>query len=162
MITQGKVFQEMERHVNPITGVFVMIVASIFIGYYLTMTVIIRDSVTDNLNRLYQALLMGFWMGLIELLMVKFLMNIWQPNYNILLGLLVIGIVLFTWLIYTQTGIDEKHFMLEMINHHNIAIDMTTLAQSKITDPELKQITNNIIQSQKQEISQMKSILDRK
>lgn len=145
---------------NPILGVFVMIIASILIGYYLTMTVILRDNNTDNLNRAYQGLLMGFWMGLIELLMVGFLMKTWFPIYTFFLLILVIGIVLFTWMIYNQVGINENQFMLSMIPHHQMAIDMVEQTKPQIKDPRLIKITDNILESQNQEIKEMKEILD--
>ena len=147
---------------NSTFGIFIMIIASIFIGYYLTMTVILRDNNTDNLNRMYQGLLMGFWMGLIELLMVGFLMNIWMPFYTFLLIILVIGIVILTYLIYNQVGINENQFMLSMISHHQMAIDMTKEVKPKTTDPKLISIMDNILESQQREIDQMKDILNEK
>ena len=147
---------------NPIVGVVVMIIASIIIGYYLTMTIILRNDKTDNRNKLYQSLLMGFWMGLIELLMVGLLMQIWMPSFTVILVLLIIGIILFTALIYWQIGINENQFMLSMIEHHSMAIAMAEQIKPKTQDPKLRKIVDNILESQQREIDQMQGILDEK
>lgn len=150
----------MRMNYNPTLGVLIMIIASILIGYYLTMTIILRDNNTDNLNRTYQALLMGFWMGLIELLMVAFLMRMWLPIYTLFLIFLVVGIVLFSYFIYNQVGINENQYMLSMISHHQMAIDMTNQVKPDTKDPRLLGIMDNILESQEKEINQMQEILD--
>lgn len=154
---------EKESHPNvyqPILGVLIMIIASIFIGYYLTMTVILRDNKTNNRNKEYQSLLMGFWMGLIELLMVGFLMKIWYPIYSIILLILIISIILFTWMIYEQVGINDNQFMLTMIEHHQMAVDMVRRVRPKTKNKKLIELMNNIETSQEEEIEQMKEMLD--
>lgn len=147
-------------HHNPLIGVVVMLIASIIIGYYLTMTVILRANITDNRNKMYQALLMGFWMAFIELMMVGFIMGMWMPAYTYITMILVLGIALLTYLIYNQVGINENQFMLSMQEHHQMAIDMAKLVRPKVVDPDLMKIVDNIIQSQEREIRQMEEILD--
>ena len=150
----------MSMNYNPIWGVLIMIVASILIGYYLTMTIILRNNKTDNRNKMYQGLLMGFWMGLIELLMVGFLMKTWLSGFTFILILLVLGIAFLSYLIYYQIGINENQFMLSMQEHHQMAIDMTNEVKPKTTDPRLLNIMDEILESQQREIKQMQDILD--
>lgn len=145
---------------SPLLGVLIMIIASIFISYYLTMTIILRRNFTDNRNKVYQSLLMGLWMGLIELLMVGFLMKIWNSVYTMILILLIIGIIILTILIRTQIGIDQKEFLLSMIEHHQMAVDMSQLVKPKTTNPELLNLVNSIITSQQDEINQMRNLLN--
>ena len=128
----------MSMNYNPIWGVLIMIVASIFVGYYLSMTIILRKNKTNNRNKLYQGLLMGFWMGLIELLMVGFLMKTWLSGFTFILIFLVVGIALFTYLIYYQIGINENQFILSMQEHHSMGIAMAELAKPKTTDSEYR------------------------
>lgn len=54
-----------------------------------------------------------------------------------------------------SNGIDA-HFIEQMIPHHEDAITMAKLAQTKARRPEVKQLANNIIDSQGKEITQMK------
>ncbi len=51
----------------------------------------------------------------------------------------------------------DKHFIEQMIPHHEDAITMGKLALTKAQNPELKQLATNIVDSQSQEITQMKS-----
>lgn len=55
-----------------------------------------------------------------------------------------------------NSGIDS-HFIEQMIPHHEDAITMAKLAQTKAVRPEVKQLAQNIIDSQSKEIEQMKS-----
>ncbi|MEK9200452.1 MAG: DUF305 domain-containing protein [Patescibacteria group bacterium] len=54
-----------------------------------------------------------------------------------------------------STNID-RHFIEQMIPHHEDAITMAKLAQSKAQRSEVKELANNIIDSQEKEINQMK------
>ncbi len=55
-----------------------------------------------------------------------------------------------------SNGVDA-HFIEQMIPHHEDAITMAKLAQAKAQKPEIKQLAEDIISSQGQEISQMKA-----
>lgn len=50
----------------------------------------------------------------------------------------------------------DAHFIEQMIPHHEDAITMAKLAQTKARTPEVKQLAQNIIESQGEEIDQMK------
>ena len=50
----------------------------------------------------------------------------------------------------------DAHFIEQMIPHHEDAITMSNLAQTKAQRPEVKQLAQNIIDSQGKEIDQMK------
>lgn len=56
-----------------------------------------------------------------------------------------------------NSNILDAHFIEQMIPHHEDAITMAKLAQTKAQHPEIKQLAENIIDSQSKEISQMKS-----
>lgn len=136
-----------------------MLVSSIIIGYYLSMTILLRENKTNNLNKLYQSLLMGLWMALIELVMIGVFM-FWSPFFTILLVILVLAIAALSTMIYYQVGINENQFMLSMQEHHSMGIEMAKLAKDKLTDSRLVKLADNIIVSQKKEIDQMQEILD--
>lgn len=50
----------------------------------------------------------------------------------------------------------DAHFIEQMIPHHEDAITMAKLAQTRAKTPEVKQLAENIIESQGKEIDQMK------
>ncbi|SDD19831.1 DUF305 domain-containing protein [Williamwhitmania taraxaci] len=62
-------------------------------------------------------------------------------------------------LLRTQTPIGDKQYMKAMIPHHSSAI--LTSKHADIKDPEVKELSEKIIESQEEEIAQMKAILDR-
>ena len=51
----------------------------------------------------------------------------------------------------------DAHFIEQMIPHHEDAITMAKLAQTKAQKPEVRQLAENIINSQGKEINQMKA-----
>ncbi len=51
----------------------------------------------------------------------------------------------------------DAHFIEQMIPHHEDAITMAKLAQTKAQRPEVKQLAQNIIDSQGKEINEMKA-----
>lgn len=55
-----------------------------------------------------------------------------------------------------NSDILDAHFIEQMIPHHEDAITMSSLALTKATRPEVKQLAQNIIDSQGKEINQMK------
>ncbi len=148
-------------HGHPINlSVTIMVIASIFIGYYLTMTIILRSNITDNRNKLYQSLLMGFWMGLVEFLMIAYFAHLNIMHYLLLLVFLLAGIAIFTYLIYTQTGINENQFMLSMIEHHQMMVDMVNQVKDKLKDPRVLHLTDHIVEVQNREILEAQNILN--
>ena len=50
----------------------------------------------------------------------------------------------------------DAHFIEQMVPHHEDAITMATLAQSKAKRPEVQQLANQIIEAQEKEIGMMK------
>ena len=56
-----------------------------------------------------------------------------------------------------MSGQIDAHFIEQMIPHHEDAITMAKLALTKAQHPEIKQLAEDIIDSQGQEIDQMKS-----
>nr|MBA3986535.1 DUF305 domain-containing protein [Flavobacteriales bacterium] len=67
--------------------------------------------------------------------------------------------VIVVFLLRTQAFIGDKNYMKGMIPHHSIAI--LTSERATITDPEVKQLAREIIETQIKEIEQMKRILAR-
>lgn len=145
---------------HALISVLIMIFASIIIGYYLTMTILLRRNISNDRNRAYQALLMGFWMGFVELLMIS-VMTEWLPSYNIVFVILIFGIILFTYLIYNQIAINENQFMLSMISHHEMALEMAKQVKPKLTNKQLEKIVDDILLSQQQQIDEMYCILQK-
>lgn len=89
------------------------------------------------------------------------LMGGMYPNKKLnlaVIGVSLIALLGFWFLIREQTGINDKQFLKSMIPHHAGAILMCE--EAEITDAEIKQLCNGIINGQNGEIQQMKEKLN--
>lgn len=148
-----------KEHNQPYKKLLFMAVLS-FISMYILMYAMVNTlgNVLNNLNQVYMAGLMTAPMMVIELLLMKMM----YPNKNwntiIIAVSIITGLALFVF-IQQQTLVGDQQFLRSMIPHHAGAITMCEEAQ--LTDPEIKQLCVEIIQSQQAEIDQMKAIMER-
>ena len=139
---------------------FIIMLSSSFIVMYSVMYANVADEghIFLNLNRLYMTILMVSPMALIMLFMMKKMYS--NKKYNlIIIGLSVIAFTGAFTLLRVQGFVGDKQFMKSMIPHHSSAILVSEQAQIK--DPEVQELAKQIIESQKEEITQMKKILER-
>ena len=112
----------------------------------------------NNLNMLYMTLMMVAPMGALMLMMMGHMYRNRTLNfvlYAVFAGLFALG----TLGTRAQAGIGNVQFLRSMIPHHSGAILMCR--QASITDPEIVALCGRIRQSQRDEIDQMKRILER-
>lgn len=111
-----------------------------------------------NLNMAYMALTMAAPMAILELALMRHM----YPNTKLNLAIYAVSLIILVGSFFAvryQTGIDDKQFLTSMIPHHSGAILMCE--EASLTYPELKDLCTKIIQSQRDEIEQMKRILER-
>ncbi|MEO7658462.1 MAG: DUF305 domain-containing protein, partial [Pyrinomonadaceae bacterium] len=114
------------------------------------------DHVFFSETRAYMALYMGAVMAIIMLL---FMLNMYS-NWRINVGILVGSVVLFAlslWLVRSQETIEDVSWMKAMIPHHSIAI--LTSERANITDSRVRKLADDIIEAQRREIDEMKSLI---
>lgn len=109
-------------------------------------------------TRLFMTLTGVSGMALIMLLFMRKMYTNKIKNMTIIgVSLLVMG--LSTFLVRTQTSINDIAWMRAMIPHHSITI--LTSKNANINDPEVKKLANDIIKAQEREILQMKKMIKR-
>jgi hypothetical protein len=113
----------------------------------------------QNLNFFYMALVMWAPMGAVMLLTMKPMYQDARTNM-FLYAMFVLLFVLSFAGIRAQALVGDREFLRSMIPHHSGAVLMCERA--KVRDPEIVSLCGQIIQSQTQEIEQMKAILARK
>lgn len=112
---------------------------------------------TFSLNRLIASLVMACVMAIV---MLTFM---W-PMYNgrgVKTAVLIISVAVGCLLLVVnrnQTMIGDVAFMQAMIPHHSIAINNATKAS--ISDPRVRNLADQIIESQVREIAEMKQLID--
>jgi len=132
-----------------------------FVVMYLVMFSMI-DGPPDffnNLNMAYMALTMVAPMAILMILTMPSMYPSRAANLALLGGFAAVFVLAFLG-IRQQVGIGDSQFLRSMIPHHSGAILMCR--QAKLQDAEIRELCQQIIQSQRREIGQMKQILERK
>ena len=99
--------------------------------------------------------------GGMAIIMFLFMRNMYKnkgKNLGIVLGSLIL-MSLSTYLVRQQVPIEDVKWMKAMIPHHSIAILTSTKAE--LSDPEVKKLAQEIIEAQRKEIKEMKSMIER-
>lgn len=141
-------------------GRLLIMAAVHFAAMYALMYAMVNSigHIYPNLNQLYMAGIMTAPMLLIEILLMKSMYNN-KKALTIVFGSSIIVFALSFLFIRNQTAINNEEFLRSMIPHHSGAILMCS--KSSITDPEIKKLCQQIVDSQQREIDQMEKILNR-
>lgn len=116
------------------------------------------DHVFLNVNRFYMAVVMVAPMAIVMLAAMSHMF----PNKRLNAGIYVVSTMVFIAAfaaIRAQAFVDDAQLSRSMIPHHSIAIK--NCAQANLHDPESIELCEQIIQSQREEITQMQGILQR-
>jgi uncharacterized protein (DUF305 family) len=139
-------------------SVLFMMLLSFIIQYYV-MSVIMTNDVTNirnSLGKAYMSGMMALLMGIVEVAMNDYYMNMISAKYYIVLFILL-GILYYTY--KTQQYIYDRDYLNEMIEHHSMALVTSGEILKKTSDPKVKILASKIINTQEDEIQYMKSLL---
>ena len=139
---------------------FLIMMVLSFIIMYSVMFLNVDDAghIYLSTTRTYMALLMVLPMAVVMMLMMGTMYPNKKVNTIIILGSIILfGLILAA--LRTQTPVGDVQFMKAMIPHHSSAIMVSKNAHIK--DPEVKKLSEQIIKSQKEEITQIEAILER-
>jgi len=138
---------EMMMNTNHYVIMFIIMIIS---GFLTTMNIYVNsiDDIRFSLNDVYMVLLMTGWMFLFMGIIYK------EIKVGCIGAILVICNI---WCIRTQFMINEKQYLLGMIPHHSMAVLMSEklLQQSN----NISSFLNNLIKTQSNEITYMKSLV---
>ena len=112
--------------------------------------------VTFSETRTYMALVMGAAMAVI---MLSFMLSMYTSKWTNI-GIYLASIVVFAgalYLVRSQETVQDVSYMKAMIPHHSIAI--LTSERAEISDPRVRQLADDIIQAQREEIAEMESLI---
>ncbi len=112
----------------------------------------------QNINFFYMAVMMATPM----VVMMPLMMGSMYPDRQLNMAIYIGGAVLFVLAfigIRGQLLVGNEQFLRSMIPHHSGAILMCE--RSNISDPQIKSLCGEIIESQKREIDEMKQIMKR-
>ncbi len=115
------------------------------------------DHVMFSVNRLIASLVMACVMSVV---MLAFMWSMYKGK-KVKIAVVVVAAVLGVILLAVnrrQSVIDDTRFMTSMIPHHSIAIN--NARKASISDPRVRELADQIIESQVREIAEMKMLID--
>lgn len=138
--------------------IFFMFIGS-FIIQYLIMSAIMTNNISNitiSLGKAYLATIMGLLMVLIEIMMHDMQYSSFNLQYYSIFGGLLL---LFIYLYRVQYAIKDQQYLEEMIEHHSMALLTSNQILKKTDSYNVSKLAKNIIQTQKDEIMEMKGLL---
>ena len=134
-----------------------MIATSTVIMFFLMYQLVYSlDHAMFSVNRLVASLVMGCVMSVV---MLAFMWSMYQGT-GLKVAVVVVAALAGMTLLYvnrSQTLIGDLNFMLSMIPHHSIAIN--NARKANISDPRVRELADQIIESQVEEIEEMKRLI---
>jgi hypothetical protein len=135
-----------------------MIATSTFIMFFLMYQLVYSlDHAMFSVNRLIASLVMGCVMTVV---MLGFMWPMYKgmgTKLVVLVMAALVGVILLS-VNRRQVLIRDVSFMKSMIPHHSIAIN--NARKARISDPRVRRLADEIIESQVREIAQMQLLLD--
>ena len=108
-------------------------------------------------TRLFMTFIMAGSMALVMLLFMRHMYKDKRANLAIAIGsIALVGLGLS--LVRSQATVGDIAWMKAMIPHHSIAI--LTSERAQIADPRVRELADEIIESQRQEISEMEVLIN--
>lgn len=135
----------------------VMGVLSLAVTYLLLFSVVdVIDDAVFNLDQFYLAGLITTVLGVLELIVMRDIYRNPRANAALFAGLGLAAVAFFS-LIRHQAGVSDEQLVRSMIPHHSGAIHMCQNAN--LQDPEITQMCNEMISSQRSEMEELKAWL---
>ncbi|MGZ5445366.1 MAG: DUF305 domain-containing protein [Thermoanaerobaculia bacterium] len=115
------------------------------------------DHLMFSVNRLVASLVMACVMSVV---MLAFMWSMYKGQRTKIAVVVVAGLlgVMLLAVNRRQTVIDDTRFMKSMIPHHSIAIN--NARKATISDPRVRELADQIIESQVREIAEMKLLIE--
>lgn len=131
-----------------------------FVAMFITMyaMVYVWDHIYFNINKVYMAGLMTAAMAIVNPITMGMM---YKDRPRLRWGIFAMGVVyiLVTFLLIRgQTFVGDTQFLKSMIPHHSSAILMCE--QAKIKDSEIKELCDEIVKTQREEIEIMQRMLE--
>jgi hypothetical protein len=139
-------------------SVIFMMLLSFFIQYYVMSVIMTNDltNIRNSLGKVYMSGIMALLMGIVEVAMNDYYMNMISAKYYIVLFILL-GTLYYMY--KTQQYIYDRDYLNEMIEHHSMALTTSGEILKKTSDPKVKILASKIINTQEDEIQYMKTLL---
>ena len=134
-----------------------MIVTSTIVMFALMYSTVYRvEHVWFSQTRLWMAIFMGAAMAIIMLAFMLGMYKNQKKNIAIFAGSAIVFVAALL-LARSQESVSDVSWMKAMIPHHSIAI--LTSERAEISDPRVRALADQIIESQRREIAEMEALI---
>lgn len=132
-------------------SMFVMFLSSFIIQYFFMPAIMVNklSYVTNHLGKAYLATIMALCMVLIEVAMHDMRYHTMSLNWYAILGGLT---AIMVYMYRKQFGINDREYVVGMIEHHSMALFTSDAIASKTDNYEVAKLAKNIIQQQTDEL----------
>ena len=140
--------------------IVIMFIFSFFIQYFAMPPIMVNslNDITNNVGKAYLVLVMCFSMVLVETGMNDMQYGIFSTTkYALIIGL----IALFVYLYRNQVAVNDNQYLNGMIEHHSMALHTSEEILKKTDNYNIAKLAKNIIQKQKDELREMKDLLEK-
>jgi Na+/melibiose symporter-like transporter len=146
---------------NDIYKTFFLMLACSFVAMYITMflNTYAIDHIYFSLTRFYMTCLGISAMAVIMWFFMRKMYQNKKKNIAIIAGSFILFVSALGLVRIQSPIIGDILWLKAMIPHHSIAI--LTSERADIQDPEVKQLANDIIKAQREEIEEMKTMIKR-
>ena len=136
----------------------VMFVGSFLIQYFLMSPIMVNNRlyITNNIGKAYMSVIMALFMILLEVMMHDHQYHVLSLN---LYAFIIAGLLLFVYLYRKQVAINDKQYLEGMIEHHSMALLTSEEILKKSDNYDVAKLAKNIIQTQNDEIREMRQLL---
>jgi hypothetical protein len=140
--------------------IVVMFVGSFIVQYFAMPPIMVNSvsNITNSIGKAYLAAIMGLFMVLLEIGMHDMQYNVFSSTKYIII---VILLGVFIYLYRKQVAIGDKQYLEEMIEHHSMALLTSEEILKKTDNYNVAKLGKNIIQKQKDEIREMKDLVNK-
>jgi len=114
--------------------------------------------ITNNIGKVYMAVIMGLFMVVLEIMMHDHQYNVF--SWNLYAGFITM-LALFVYLYRKQVAVDDKQYLEGMIEHHSMGIFTSEEILKKTDNYDVAKIAKNIIQTQNDELRAMRELINK-
>ena len=141
------------------TGMIAMFVGSFIVQYFVMSSIMVNNLQynTNNLGKAYLSAFMGVFMVFIEVALHDHQYHVFSLKTYVLLA---IGLGLFVYLYRNQVAIYDKEYLKGMIEHHSMALLTSKNILEKTKNPAVINFATKIVVGQKNEIEDMRYLLN--
>ena len=134
-----------------------ILLVNLFLMWALSMSMVRSiDHFYFNPSNLYMAVLMVAAMAVLMTVGMWSMLKNRTLNIILLVGFLALFLAAF-FMGRSEVGVGDEGFLKSMIPHHSRAI--LVCENASITDPDIQQLCRQIVETQKEEIAEMKAII---